>query len=53
VVALIASGGFTLQITQRIPYAAVNVLLALILFVVLAKPASGILAKSLARRWKA
>jgi len=37
-VALIAAGGFTLQITQRVPYAAVNILLALILFVVLAKP---------------
>lgn len=36
--AIIASSGFTLQITQRLPYAAVNVLMALILFVVLAKP---------------
>lgn len=37
-IALIASSGFTLQITQRLPYAAVNVLMALILFTVLAKP---------------
>jgi len=37
-VAFIASSGFTLQITQRLPYAAVNVLMALILFTVLAKP---------------
>ncbi|MEN3010514.1 MAG: ABC transporter permease [Candidatus Bipolaricaulaceae bacterium] len=36
--AFIASSGFTLQITQRLPYAAVNVLMALILFTVLAKP---------------
>lgn len=36
--ALIASGGFTLQITQGLPYAAVNVAMALILFTVLAKP---------------
>ncbi len=50
VIALIASGGFTLQITQRIPYAAVNVLLALILFVVLAKPAKAVLIKALVRR---
>ncbi len=41
VIALIASGGFTLQLTQRLPYAAVNVLMALILFVVLAKPFRG------------
>ncbi|MFN3346438.1 MAG: ABC transporter permease [Candidatus Bipolaricaulaceae bacterium] len=41
VIALIASGGFTLQLTQRLPYAAVNVLMALILFVVLAKPLKG------------
>ncbi len=50
VIALIASGGFTLQITQRIPYAAVNVLLALILFVVLAKPAARFVAKALTQR---
>ncbi|MCS7239990.1 MAG: ABC transporter permease [Candidatus Bipolaricaulota bacterium] len=37
-IAFIASSGFTLQITQRLPYAAVNVLMALILFTVLAKP---------------
>ena len=37
-IAFIASSGFTLQITQRLPYAAVNVLMALILFIVLAKP---------------
>ena len=37
-VAFIASSGFTLQLTQRLPYAAVNVLMALILFTVLAKP---------------
>ncbi len=36
--AFIASSGFTLQITQRLPYAAVNVLMSLILFTVLAKP---------------
>lgn len=36
--ALIAASGFTLQITQMLPYAAVNVLMALILFTVLAKP---------------
>lgn len=36
--AFIASSGFTLQITQRVPYAAINVLMGLILFVVLAKP---------------
>ncbi|MCR4391861.1 MAG: ABC transporter permease [Candidatus Acetothermia bacterium] len=36
--ALIAASGFTLQITQQLPFAAVNVLMALILFTVLAKP---------------
>ncbi len=36
--AVIASGGTVLQITQGIPYATVNVLMALILFIVLARP---------------
>lgn len=39
--AFIASSGFTLQITQRLPYAAGNVLMALILFVVLGPLAQG------------
>lgn len=37
--AVIASGGTVLQITQGLPYATVNVLMALILFIVLARPA--------------
>ncbi len=36
--AVIASGGTVLQITQGVPYATVNVLMALILFIVLARP---------------
>lgn len=36
--AVIASGGTVLQITQGLPYATVNVLMALILFIVLARP---------------
>jgi simple sugar transport system permease protein len=36
--ATITSAGDTLQITQRVPYAVVNILLALILFIVLARP---------------
>jgi simple sugar transport system permease protein len=39
VVAVITSGGDTLQITQGVPFAVINVLMALILFVVLARPA--------------
>ena len=35
---MITTGGDILQITQGVPFAAVNILLALILFVVLAKP---------------
>jgi len=42
VLAVIASGGFVLQTTQGLPFAAVNVLMALILFVVLARPAEAI-----------
>jgi len=37
--AIIASGGTILQLTQGLPYAAVNILMALILFIVLARPA--------------
>lgn len=40
-VALIVSSGFILQLTQRLPYAAVTVLMALILFTVLAKGGKG------------
>ena len=36
--AVIASGGTVLQITQGLPYAVVNILMALILFIVLARP---------------
>jgi ABC-type uncharacterized transport system permease subunit len=36
--AIITSGGLILQLTQRVPYAAVNILLALVLFIVLARP---------------
>ncbi len=39
VLAIIASGGTLLQLTQGLPYAVVNILMALILFVVLARPA--------------
>lgn len=39
VLGVISSGGFVLQTTQGLPFAAVNVLMALILFVVLARPA--------------
>lgn len=38
VLAVITSGGDILQITQGLPYAVVNILLALILFVVLTRP---------------
>jgi simple sugar transport system permease protein len=38
-VAVITSGGDTLQITQGVPFSVINVLMALILFVVLARPA--------------
>lgn len=38
VLSVIASGGTVLQLTQGVPYAVVNVLMALILFVVLARP---------------
>jgi general nucleoside transport system permease protein len=41
VLAVLASGGDILQITQGLPYAAVTVLMALILFVVLAARARG------------
>ncbi|MCX7671007.1 MAG: ABC transporter permease, partial [Anaerolineae bacterium] len=40
VLSVIASGGTILQITQGLPYAVVNILMALILFIVLARPAS-------------
>ena len=36
--AVIASGGTVLQLTQGLPYAVVNVLMAIILFIVLARP---------------
>jgi simple sugar transport system permease protein len=39
--AIITSAGDTLQISQGLPYAAVNILLAAILFVVLARRPSG------------
>ena len=38
VLAVVFSGGTMLQITQGVPFAAINVLMALILFVVLIKP---------------
>jgi ABC-type uncharacterized transport system permease subunit len=38
VLAIVFSGGSLLQITQGVPFAAINVLMAIILFVVLAKP---------------
>ena len=38
VLAIIFSGGSLLQITQGVPFAAINVLMAIILFVVLARP---------------
>ena len=38
VLAVIASSGTVLQITQGLPYAVVNILMALILFIVLARP---------------
>lgn len=38
VLAVVFSGGTLLQITQGVPFAAINVLMALILFVVLMKP---------------
>ncbi len=38
VLAIVFSGGSLLQITQGVPFAAINVLMALILFVVLMKP---------------
>lgn len=40
--AVIASGGTVLQLTQGLPYAVVNILMAIILFIVLARPAAGI-----------
>ncbi len=40
VFSMISTGGDILQITQGLPFAAVNILLALILFVVLARPTS-------------
>ena len=40
VFSMITTGGDILQITQGLPFAAVNILLALILFVVLARPTS-------------
>ena len=39
VLAVVTSGGDILQITQGLPFAVVNILMALILFVVLARPA--------------
>jgi simple sugar transport system permease protein len=38
VVAVITTGGNMLQLTRDLPYAAINILLALTLFVVLARP---------------
>ena len=38
-VAIITTGGNLLQLTQGLPYAVINILLALALFIVLAKPA--------------
>jgi simple sugar transport system permease protein len=38
--AIITSAGDTLQITQGLPYAVINILLALILFTVLARKAA-------------
>jgi ABC-type uncharacterized transport system permease subunit len=38
VLAVVFSGGTLLQITQGVPFAAINVLMAIILFVVLMKP---------------
>jgi len=38
VLAIVFSGGSLLQITQGVPFAAINVLMAIILFVVLVKP---------------
>ncbi len=38
--AVIASGGTVLQLTQELPYAVVNILMAIILFIVLARPAA-------------
>lgn len=40
VLSIIASSGTVLQITQGLPYAVVNILMALILFIVLARPAA-------------
>lgn len=40
--AVIASGGTVLQLTQGLPYAVVNILMAIMLFIVLARPATGI-----------
>ncbi len=40
--AVIASGGTVLQLTQGLPYAVVNVLMAIILFIVLARPAAAL-----------
>jgi len=37
-VAIITTGGNLLQLTQGLPYAAINILLALTLFIVLARP---------------
>jgi ABC-type uncharacterized transport system permease subunit len=38
VIAIITSGGDILQLTQALPYAVLNILLAITLYVVLAKP---------------
>lgn len=38
VLSIIASGGTILQITQGLPYSVINILMALILFIVLARP---------------
>jgi simple sugar transport system permease protein len=38
VVAIIITGGNLLQLTRGLPYAAINILLAITLFVVLARP---------------
>jgi len=40
--AIITSAGDTLQITQGLPFAVVNILMAVILFIVLAQPARSV-----------
>jgi ABC-type uncharacterized transport system permease subunit len=52
VLAIVFSGGTLLQITQGVPFAAINVLMAIILFVVLANPrfSLGVLKRALMGR---